>query len=344
LKPRTTCHGLKSQRLFAMILLHLLLLVAVASHAQVLRSGEEAFVEVDPNFVTSTASSGPAPDHYPLRGRCVWLDSDEACPVVPVGAVDRWLATPERLIISIHLGCGYTVPDAAGTHFVVEDLTVDEPGKPYKRPIGVNLPPAPTGQSSEGRHLLTSTILVMGAPEPGTSILNVTLVDGASGRAVDSMLICLEVTLPPEQFGVPPTTPVGGTRDPRAPVGGRAFEPDLRSTFSEPPSRRGAPRGAGGSGSGDVVPINMVVLGDTGRFDGMKRFIYTNLVYTPKWAVNMTYVGPANAGAAGRVWLGGSVCVCVDERAVAGRPGGGGGGCVWWGRELVVGGGARGGC
>lgn len=117
----------------------------------------------------------------------------------------------------------------------------------------------------------------------GTKLINVTLWNAEA--VVDWMVLCLEITPPASAFEAvtrPELLELDAGADTEAAVWGRPYIP-LFATAGD----HGRDDGVGVA---DVRPVNVVVLGDTGKFDGMKRFLYTNMVHAPRTLVNFTYV------------------------------------------------------
>ena len=244
----------------------------------------------------STATA--AKTFSPLSSRCIKIESPEACPVLAVAASDRWAqSSPGSAGVSFAVGCGYTVPDDYGSHLLVENLC-DADGGPTSTPFGVNVP-EPVGTST-GRHQLFTNVLFVSGFEPGTVTMNVSLIDGRTHATVAWMLMCFEATLPVEEVGPPSLVPQAAV-DTLAPAWGRPYVPDFSAERAYPADST-TPKGVTSK-----RPIRVAILGDVaGQFDGMKRFLYTNLAYTPKSEVVMTYLdltaNPPNAtGVMGRL-------------------------------------------
>jgi hypothetical protein len=188
-----------------------------------------AAVAVTAAAAASMPSDWGAGTNYPLRSRCIGIATDEACAVLPVAAADRWMPSA-HVQLHISLGCGYSLPDAAGSYLQVMNFDVER--KPQNAMMGApKVPESAQWSTDRGWFTLPTQDLLIGGSEPGTVLFNVTLVDGGNQTVVDWMLACLNFVLPPQVFGVPPRSPQAAA-DPAAPLWGVPYLPMLANDAS----------------------------------------------------------------------------------------------------------------
>lgn len=218
----------------------------------------------------------------PLNSRCLSLDSDNVCQLAPIGLEDRWFTPNASIRLYFRVGCGYTLGSDGNAYLAMHDISTEH--SKTKPLYGMeNVDTAYTGPFL----IRDSDWVSVGAPEPGTQLFNVTLIDARTNLVVDSIIVCLEVTPPSAAYAKP--APIIDP-DPTVPISGRPYRPSVAIPFT------GRASNDGGVVPESLSPVRVMYLGDMGKFDGMKRFLYSNMRYLPKELVQSSFFDLTGGG------------------------------------------------
>jgi hypothetical protein len=223
-------------------------------------------------ILTASAVAGPS---NRLASRCIYANYDETCILAPIGLPDRWMSSPAGVQFTFSARCGYSVEDNGTAYFMLDDISSEHERKTTLYGMeGVD-------SVYKGPLRLVGGHVIMGATEPGTQLFNLTLVEDSTSAVVDWTIACLEITPPDSVFETKLPQP---DADVTVPISGRPYRPGFKLPFtggSEPAESRPVK---------DKRPIRVTFMGDLGRFDGMKRFMYMNLKYLPREDVEVSYL------------------------------------------------------
>lgn len=219
----------------------------------------------------------------PLSSRCIYMMYPDVCAVLPIGLEDRWFPPKDFMSISFAVGCGYTLGPQGDAVIELDDITGDHSRK--KKP-NFGMEGIDTVIMNPFR--LFESDVTVGAMEPGTQIFNVSLVAKHNNTVIDFMLFCAEIV--PSDTAFKPTAPVPRDLDPTAPISGRPFQ-----AYFPKPANSG-PENLRDHAASDHLPVRVMYLGDLGRFDGMKRFMYMNMRYLDRKDVEVAYLDLTNGG------------------------------------------------
>ena len=222
------------------------------------------------------AAAASAQAESPLSSRCIYAKDPRICPRFPVGLEDRWFKSADFIQANFNVRCGYSFTGPNAVYLQVDDISSEYTRK--QPAYGM----AHLDTTYTGPFRLEGGNVMIGAPEPGTQIFNLTLVEESTKNVIDWMPLCLEITPPDAVYAKP--LPIVDP-DPTVPTSGRPYRPTLAVPF------------LGGDGSKapgpsllNKKPIRVMYCGDCGTFDGMKRFMYSNMRYLPSSEVQTGYL------------------------------------------------------
>lgn len=110
------------------------------------------------------------------HSRCIGAENGDICSVIPFGTRDRYIDADMTVFRQFTPLCGVALDDP-NVAFVVQDISHHD--------------------ASKNRALeIDGGAFWLAAPEPGTHLFNLTLSNRTTGELMDSLLLCMELTLP----------------------------------------------------------------------------------------------------------------------------------------------------